>query len=78
MSTEPAFILTRFEPRCRVRAPLDDCGPSSASERRVAAGCTNGELIVWDTATGRELRVIRGHTSNVRSGGLESRRPADR
>jgi WD40 repeat protein len=42
-------------------------GPSSASERRVAAGCTNGELIIWDTATGRELRVIRGHTSNVRS-----------
>jgi WD40 repeat protein len=34
---------------------------------RLAAVCSNGEILIWDASNGEELRRLQGHTSRVRT-----------
>ncbi len=35
--------------------------------QRIASGSHDGNILIWDVATGKELRQLRGHTNNLRS-----------
>jgi WD40 repeat protein/tetratricopeptide (TPR) repeat protein len=56
----PAPAITRFPQGVRWLGWNPDGG-------RLAAGCGDGTVHVWETGSGRELHVLRGHTSPVYS-----------
>lgn len=43
-----------------------NCAAISPDGSRVLSGHSNGNLYLWDTETGVELRSLKGHTADIR------------
>ena len=43
----------------------DVCGVCVLANGHVAAGCGNGDVVVWDTVSSSPTRVLKGHTTYV-------------